>query len=312
LRPAVTASRGGDCGCVPGVLTGIVWCPVGAATHSTGVREGWCEDGLVARHPFLEFVGPVPIVHRGGAGEGLENSASAFARAIELGYSYVETDVQATADGVLLAFHDRRLDRMTDARGRICDLPYAEVSRARLGGAEPIPLLAQLLADFPDVRFNIDAKHPGTLRPLAQVLTSARALDRVCLASFSDRRLRWLRSALGPGVCTALGPREVGALMRSTVVGGAPLLPGAAMCAQVPPRLGPLPLVDARFVARAHDLGLAVHVWTIDAPAEMDRLLDLGVDGVMTDRPEVLREVMLRRGQWPPVRGGRAAVPPPV
>jgi len=265
----------------------------------------------VARHPFLDSAGPLPIVHRGGAGEATENSASAFARAIELGYSYVETDVQATADGVLLAFHDRRLDRMTDARGRISDLPYAQVSRSRIGGTEPIPLLADLLVDFPDVRFNIDAKHPGTLRPLAKVLTSARALDRVCLASFSDRRLRWLRSALGPGLCTALGPREVGALKRSTVVGGAPGLPGSAMCVQVPPRLGPLPLVDARFVGRAHDLGLAVHVWTIDAPAEMDRLLDLGVDGVMTDRPEVLREVMTRRGQWPQVPGGRTTAAPP-
>jgi len=264
----------------------------------------------VAPHPFLEWVGPVPIVHRGGAGEAMENSASAFSRAIELGYSYVETDVQATADGVLLAFHDRKLDRMTDARGRICDLSYAQVSRSRIGGVEPIPLLADLLADFPHVRFNIDAKHPGALRPLAQVLTSARALDRVCLASFSDRRLRWLRSALGPGLCTALGPREVGALKRSTVVGAAPVLPASAMCAQVPPRLGPLTLVDARFVQRAHDLGLAVHVWTVDAATEMDRLLDLGVDGVMTDRPEVLREVLTRRGQWPPGTGSPATAAP--
>jgi glycerophosphoryl diester phosphodiesterase len=259
----------------------------------------------VARHPFLEHAGPLAIVHRGGAGEALENSASAFARAIELGFRYVETDVRATADGVLLAFHDRSLDRMTDGRGRISELSYAQVAGSRVGGKEPIPLLADLLADFPDVRFNIDAKHPGALRPLAQVLTAARALDRVCLASFSDSRLRWLRSALGPALCTGLGPREIGALKRSTVVGAAPRLPASALCAQVPPRLGPLPLVDARFAARAHDLGLAIHVWTIDAADEMDRLLDLGVDGIMTDRPEVLRQVMTRRGQWPQVLDAR-------
>jgi len=253
----------------------------------------------MARHPYLEHAGPVPIVHRGGAGEALENSASAFARAIDLGYMYVETDVQATADGVLLAFHDRSLDRVTDGRGKISELPYSKVARARIGGREPIPLLADLLADFPTVRFNIDAKHPATLRPLAEVLTRAGALDRVCLASFSDRRLRWLRSALGPGICTALGPREVGQLKRSLHAGGARPLPRTALCVQVPPRLGPLPLVDTAFNARAHELGLVVHVWTIDRAAEMDRLLDLGVDGIMTDRPEVLREVLTRRGAWP-------------
>ncbi len=254
------------------------------------------EDGPMARHTYLEHAGPVPIVHRGGAGEALENTASAFARAIDLGFRYVETDVQATADGVLLAFHDRRLDRVTDRRGRVSELSYAQVAKARIGGVEPIPVLADLLGDFPDTRFNIDAKHLGTLRPLAQVLTAAAALDRVCLASFSDRRLRWLRSALGPKVCTALSPREVAGLKRSALVGAAPTLPATALCVQVPPMLGPLPLVDSRFVEHCHDLGLVVHVWTVDAAPAMDRLLDVGVDGIMTDRPEVLREVLTRRG----------------
>ena len=269
------------------------------------------QDGRVARHPYLEHSGPVPIVHRGGAGEFLENSASAFARAIELGYRYVETDVRATVDGVLLAFHDRSLDRLTDGRGRISELPYSQVAKARIGGSEPIPLLADLLGDFPGVCFNIDAKHRGTLRPLAGVLTRAGALDRVCLASFSDRRLRWLRSALGPKLCTALGPREVAALRRASLVGSAPALPQSALCVQVPPRLGPLPLVDDRFMARAHGLGLVVHVWTIDEAAQMNRLLDLGVDGIMTDRPRVLREVLTRRGAWPGRGAGNPAPAPP-
>jgi glycerophosphoryl diester phosphodiesterase len=257
------------------------------------------KDGVVARHPYLEHAWPLPIVHRGGAAEARENSASAFQRAYDLGYRYVETDVQATADGVLLAFHDGRLDRVTDGSGRICDLPYAEVARARIAGVEPIPLLADLLAQFPDLRFNIDAKHPATLRPLTRVLTEAAALDRVCLASFSDRRLRWLRSALGPGVCTALGPREVAALKLASFGGPAPRLPPTAMCVQVPPGLGPVPLVDQRFLDAAHRRGLVVHVWTVDAAAHMERLLDLGVDGIMTDRPEVLRDVLVARDLWP-------------
>jgi glycerophosphoryl diester phosphodiesterase len=272
---------------------------------------GWCRVTRVdnARHPFLDHDGPLPIVHRGGAKEAQENSFSAFQRAVDLGYRYVETDVQATSDGVLLAFHDGSLDRVTDRRGRICDQPYAQVARARIGGVEPIPLLADLLDAFPEVRFNIDSKHPATLLPLVHVLRRTNALDRVCLASFSARRLGWLRSALGPGVCTSLGPREAAALKLASLGGPEPSLPAPALCVQVPQGLGRLPLVDRRFVDTAHRKGLAVHVWTVDAADAMDRLLDLGVDGIMTDRPEVLREVLVRRGQWRGARKGDATPP---
>jgi glycerophosphoryl diester phosphodiesterase len=265
---------------------------------SYGDARGGARGG--ARHPYLEHDGPLAIVHRGGAAEAQENSAAAFQRAIDLGYTWVETDVRATADGVLLAFHDARLDRVTDRRGLVSELPYAEVARARIGGTEPIPLLADLLADFPTVKFNVDAKHASTLRPLVEVLTRAAALDRVCLGSFSDRRLHWLRAALGPRLCTSLGPRETAALKLASRGGPALRLPLTALCAQVPPRLGPLPVVDRRFVEHAHGIGLAVHVWTVDEPEAMDALLDLGVDGIMTDRPAVLREVMVRRGSWHP------------
>lgn len=264
----------------------------------------------MATHPYLEHDGPLPIVHRGGAGEALENSAAAFQRAVDLGYAWVETDVQATADGVLLAFHDGRLDRVTDRVGRISELPYAEVSRARIGGVEPIPLLADLLGDFPAVRFNIDAKHPATLRPLVSVLGRTRALDRVCLASFSDLRLRWLRSALGPSACTALGPREIAQLKMAALGGPLRPLPASALCVQVPVGPRPVPLVDRRFIDRAHAAGLVVHVWTVDDPSVMDRLLDLGADGIMTDRPEVLRDVLVRRGQWH--GGGHGSSGPPA
>jgi glycerophosphoryl diester phosphodiesterase len=256
-----------------------------------------------ARHPFLEHDGPLPIVHRGGAGEAHENSMAAFQRAVDLGYAYFETDVQATADGVLLAFHDGSLSRVTDRTGRICELPYTEVAKARIGGEEPIPLLIDLLTSFPGVRFNIDSKHPATLRPLVDVLTRTRVLDRVCIASFSDRRLDYLRTVLGPGVCTSLGPREVARLTAAALPGPLgrwrpPRFPATALCVQVPPGAGPLPLVTRRFVETSHDLGLAVHVWTLDDANQIDHALDLGADGIMTDRPEVLRDVLLRRGQW--------------
>jgi len=249
-------------------------------------------------HPFHEHVGPLAIVHRGGAQEAPENSLAAFQRAVELGFTYLETDVHATADGALLAFHDAKLDRLTDRSGRIAELTYAEVARARIGGTEPIPLMADLLASFPSTRFNIDPKAPGALRPLADLLRRSDALPRVNLGAFSDRRLGWLRTALGSELSSSLGPREVMRLRRVSLRGGRTPFPLTARCVQVPPSLGRVPLVDRSFVEAAHDHGLPVHVWTIDEADAMERLLDLGVDGIMTDRPEVLRAVLVRRGQW--------------
>jgi glycerophosphoryl diester phosphodiesterase len=251
------------------------------------------------RYPFLDHEGPIAFAHRGGAAGGLENSMAAFQRAVDLGYRYVETDVHATADGVLLAFHDRTLDRVTDRAGRIAELPYSEVARARIGGVEPIPLLEDLLGTWPDIRINIDVKDPRAIGTLADVIKRTHALDRVCIAAFSDRRIRAARAALGPRLCTSVGPREVvrlraasyGRWLRSIAPLGVP-------CVQVPTVAARLALVDRRFVETAHALGMHVHVWTIDDRDEIERVLDLGVDGVMTDELEVLRDALTARGAW--------------
>ena len=254
---------------------------------------------MPARHPFLDHDGPIPFVHRGGALEAFENTMAAFEVALSAGFTYFETDVRATADGVLLSFHDATLSRVTDRDGRISELPWDEVAQARVGGREPIPRLDDLLYGFPDVRFNLDAKDSSTLKPLADLLQRDRALlDRVCLASFSDRRLRWLRTALGDRVCTGLGPREIARLRLASFGARAAPLPASALAAQVPVGPTALPLVDERFVAAAHAQGLVVHVWTVDEPTVMTDLLDLGVDGLMTDRPGVLKSVLERRAQW--------------
>lgn len=231
---------------------------------------------------------------------------AAFARAVDLGYRYLETDVHATADGVLLAFHDATLDRVTDRRGAIARLPYAEVARARIAGTEPIPRLTDLLDAWPQARLNIDVKAPEAIDPLVEVLHRAAAWDRVCIASFSSRRLAAVRArarvVAGHPICTALGPRGIAALRArslarpaTTIVRPGPL----AACAQVPERLGGTPFVTRPLVRTAHDLGLAVHVWTVNDAAAMNRLLDLGVDGIMTDDLETLRAVMKSRNIWP-------------
>lgn len=220
----------------------------------------------------------------------------AFEGAVALGYRYVETDAHVTADGICLAFHDDRLDRVTDRTGVIAELPYAQVRDARVDGREPIPLLEDLIAAFPDVRVNIDPKHDAAVDALAAVIQRTGAIDRVCVGSFSDARITRLRQALGPRLCTSLGPKAIARLR-----GGSFGLPAGKVtggCAQVPHKYKGVAVTDRRFVEKAHAAGLQVHVWTIDDPEEMHQLLDLGVDGIMTDRPAVLRDVLTSRGAW--------------
>lgn len=251
-------------------------------------------------HAFLDHDGPIGFAHRGGAAGGLENSMAAFGRAVGLGYRYLETDVHATADGVALAFHDRTLDRVTDRRGRVAQLPWDTVARARIGGVEPIPRLEDLLAAWPDIRFNLDVKHPSAVGPLVAAVTRTGTLDRVCVASFSRRRLAAVRRELGPELCTALTTVGVTRLRAAAVHPLAyPLAPRNVPCAQVPARVGPVTVVTARLVRLAHSRGQRVHVWTVDQADRMHALLDLGVDGLMSDDIVTLRDVLQVRGHWP-------------
>jgi glycerophosphoryl diester phosphodiesterase len=260
------------------------------------------------RYAYLSDPAPLALAHRGGAAYGpnvgLENTMAAFRRAVDLGYRYLETDVHATRDGQLVAFHDTVLDRATDASGAIADLPWREVRKARVGGTEPVPLLAELFEEWPEVRVNIDVKADTALEPTLREVARHGATDRVCIGSFSERRLWAARRALGPGVATAAG--QVGtAVLRFTPAALSRLLHTPAPVLQIPAlhrlRGRTVTLVTPGLVRRAHALGKHVHVWfhdwsREDAP-EMHRLLDLGVDGIVTDRIDVLRDVLAERGR---------------
>jgi glycerophosphoryl diester phosphodiesterase len=217
----------------------------------------------------------------------------AFQHAVDLGFAHIETDAHVTADGVVIAFHDSVLDRVTDRQGAIASLPWSTVAEARIAGEPPV-LLADLLTTFPDVRFNIDPKHDAVVEPLARLLDDLDAVERVGVGSFSGRRLARLRALCGPRLVTSVGPAQ---LLRLRY------LPGTrspASCVQVPERWGRLQLVEPGFVARCHRRGMQVHVWTVDDADEMHRLLDLGVDGLITDRPSVLKQVLVDREAWFP------------
>ena len=249
------------------------------------------------RHSFLKYDTPIAFAHRGGASDAPENTMPAFQRAIDLGYIYLETDVHATKDGVLLAFHDDDLSRTCGRPGLISELNYAEIKDARVRGTEPIPLLEDLIVAWPHAHLNIDCKSDQALLPLANRLARGDVFDRVCIGSFSDKRLNRLRDQFGERLCTSMGPRDVTKLR----LGSWARRSGSfrnIRAAQVPVSQGPLTIVDRSFIQAAHNADIQVHVWTIDEPDEMVRLLDLGVDGIMTDKPETLKKILLSRNAW--------------
>jgi glycerophosphoryl diester phosphodiesterase len=293
---------------------------------------------------FLDAPGPLAFAHRGGAAHAPENSWRAFEHAVGLGYRYLETDLQATADGVLVAFHDKTLTRVCGRDGRVSRLSHAELSAARIDGTEPIPVLEDLLTAWPDVRFNLDVKDVPAIAPLPEVLRRTNAWDRVCVVSFSASRLRATRRAIGRPVCMAASPLDT-AMVRfrgphgrhdkrgpgrgqgpvtglepsggSRAMGSGGLPPGrrsappgqhwpltdwltrnGVSCVQVPASMA-----TPSFIGRSHALGLQVHAWTVNDQPTMQRLLDLGIDGIMTDETVGLREVLTARGQWHPRPG---------
>jgi glycerophosphoryl diester phosphodiesterase len=253
---------------------------------------------MEARHSYLEHDGPIAFAHRGGTSAAPENTLRAFEHAINLGYRYVETDVHASADGKLLAFHDNNLLRTCGENIDIASTDWSTLSNARIDGTDPIPLLEDLLGSWPDVRINIDCKADTALQPLLDTLRRTNSLDRVCIGSFSDKRLARIRAELGPDVCTSMGPGEVARLVLRSHSRLPIPVSQHALCAQVPVKQGPIPVVTRATIATARALGIHVHVWTIDDPIEIGRLLDMGVDGVMTDDTVALKSVYQARNVW--------------
>lgn len=245
------------------------------------------------------------LAHRGGwdadSPVGLENSLRAFEHAVnDLGYRYIETDVHASADGVLVALHDECLDRVTDRKGVVAELPFSEFRGARIASSEPVPTMDDVFEALPGVRLNIDIKHRNAIVPLVEAIRRHRAQSRVCVASFSPARLIRFRTLMGPDVPTAA---SIDVVAWSAYVPWLPRLLNAGVQAfQIPwtQRIGPfrLPVLTARLrsVARARDM--RVHVWTIDDEQQMGELIDAGVDGIVTDRIDVLRHVASEHGVW--------------
>lgn len=245
-------------------------------------------------HPFLDPHGDdafVPFAHRGGFRDLPENSLAAFVAAAQVGFRYLETDVQVTKDGQLVAFHDSNLLRTCGIDRDVCEMTTNEVARTLIDEREPVPLLIDLFEALPDAMINIDAKSDASVDVLIDFLARSQTLDRVCIGSFSHRRLTKIRAAFGPKVCTSASPREVVQWLAGIAVKG-------PSCIQIPPRQAALQIATAGRIARSHAMGLPVHVWTIDDPVVMQSLIDIGVDGIMTDEAPTLRQVVERNQMW--------------
>jgi glycerophosphoryl diester phosphodiesterase len=253
-------------------------------------------------HPFLAQPTPLSFAHRGGDEVAPENSLSAFQAATDIGFRILETDVHLSADGAVVATHDEDLMRVAGHPGRISELTLDEIRAVRVGGTEPIPLLEELLGHFPSSFFNIDPKSDQVVQPLISILRRHDAMDRVCIGTFSDERIARIRAEFGSAVCTAAGPAETRRfLIRSRAPGAARRARTGSVpfqCLQIPPRHRSVALVTPGLLRLAQKSAVQVHVWTVNEEAEMVRLLDLGVDGLMTDRPSVLKGVLEARGQW--------------
>jgi glycerophosphoryl diester phosphodiesterase len=251
---------------------------------------------LIDSHPYLDGMRFAAIAHRGGGLEQPENSKRAFQSAVAQGYRYIETDVQATSDNVVMVFHDDDLAPITDGEGDISTLPYSRLRQAKIHGTEPLMTLEKALVTFPDSCFNIDVKNEHALEPTLELVIRMQVLDRVCLASFNDVRLARIRLRLGRAVCTGGGPRDIRMLKFASW--GLPFTRASCHCAQVPVAAYHITIPTRRFIASCNTKGVAVHVWTIDEADEMRRLIRLGVNGIITDRPTLLKQIAREEGVW--------------
>jgi glycerophosphoryl diester phosphodiesterase len=231
------------------------------------------------------------------------NTMGAFREAAKLGFRYIETDVRATSDGVAVVLHDRQLPQASGLPGAIDRLSWPEVRRADLGAGESIPTLEELLVALPAIRLNIDIKAESAIEPTVDVIERCNAHNRVLVTSFSDRRRRRALRLLSQPVASSAGTVAILALVAAKTSASrayAWRMLHDSDCLQLPPRVGRVSVITPALVRAVHASGRQVHAWTVDDPAAMRALLDIGVDGIITDRADLLREVLIERGEWSP------------
>lgn len=255
--------------------------------------------------PYLSLEHPIRFAHRGSRVLWPENTPYAFQAAVDLGYRYIETDVRLTKDGHVVVFHDATLERTTNGRGKVADWCLDELrdldAAHKFSPNDDYPLrgkgvaiatLEEVFVEFPDVHFNLDLKAAGMEWAVADVIRHTNRAHGALVGSFVGHRAAKFRRITSGAVATAAGPAETLAMWTASRAGRHITRPVAAY--QLPFDYRSLP-IDAKLIAAIHAAGAQVHFWTVNDPGDMERLLELGADGIVTDRPDILNDVVARR-----------------
>ena len=238
---------------------------------------------------YLNYSGLEVLAHRGGSIESLENTIESFKYSISLGCNYIETDVQLSLDGKPYIFHDEDLNRLAGINKIFNDLHSSEIDEIKLFNNHKIPLLEEVLLKFPETYFQIDVKTDEVALPALKVIYDLGVQDRVCIASFSSERLELVRNKY-PDICISMGPKEILKLLLASFGLYRGTVPGD--CLQIPIYQYGIKLVTKRFVNFVQSKDLKVIVWTINKPEEMKKLIELEVDGIITDKPKALFDIL--------------------
>jgi glycerophosphoryl diester phosphodiesterase len=260
-------------------------------------RRSRGEGGAAAVSEYFASAPPRILAHRGLALAAPENTLLAFLSALALGVTHLETDVQVSRDGVAVLAHDVDLERLVGRATRIEELTVAELKLVDLGAGQTFATLAEALDTFPDACFNIDLKAPGSVGPAVAAILAARATSRVLVTSFSESRRRAAIREL-PGVATSASSATMILALAAAKLGLRPLVRRALAsvdAVQVPEAVRGFRVVTPRTIRAFHDAGVEVHVWTVNEESDIARLLDLGVDGIVTDRSDLALQIVKKR-----------------
>ena len=217
----------------------------------------------------------------------------AFEQSINLGFKYIETDVRATKDNKLVIFHDPDLKRMLNLEIDISSINYDELSSYKINGVHKIPTFLETVSSWPNINFNIDPKSDKSAELLISELKSVGNLDRFCVGSFDSTKLNKIRNAFDNKLCTSMGTNEVINFYFLRFFGINSI---NTPCLQLPYFKNGFKIITAKLIRDAHKFNKKVHAWTIDDPKEISELLDMGIDGIMTDSPELLKNEVAKKG----------------
>ena len=244
---------------------------------------------------FLDNYKFIPFAHRGGSFDFCENTLDAFNKSINLGYNHIETDVRHTKDNKLVIFHDVDLKRLCKLDIKINNLEYRDLKNIKIFKKHSIPLLQDALTSWPNINFNIEPKSLESAYLLRETLKSLKNIDRICIGSFSSYKMNIFRNTFKKSLCTSMTERETILFFINRLI---PLFRNDIPCLQIPMYHLGIRIVTRDFVKYVHELGKKIHVWTINDEVQMMELIDIEVDGIMTDRPKILKKILKSKSLW--------------